>query len=90
MNTNVFESYKRADVYSLGLVFWEICWRTTSNGIVEDYKPPFYDCVGADPSFDEMRKIVCTDQRRPVIPNRWASDSVSIFFYYFEILNIID
>ena len=77
MNTKYFESYKRADIYSLGLVFWEVCWRTTSNGKVDEYKLPFFDCLDhGDPSFDDMRKIVCVDQRRPVVPNTWSSDPV--------------
>ena len=46
-------------------------------GIVEDYKPPFYDLVANDPSFDDMRKVVCVEQQRPFIPNRWFSDPVS-------------
>jgi len=46
-------------------------------GIVEDYKPPFYDLVPNDPSFEDMRKVVCVDQQRPNIPNRWFSDPVS-------------
>lgn len=48
-----------------------------SPGIVEDYKPPFYDLVPNDPSFEDMRKVVCVDQQRPNIPNRWFSDPVS-------------
>ncbi|KAH1006981.1 activin receptor type-1-like [Dendroctonus ponderosae] len=72
----VFESFKRADVYSFGLVLWEICRRVVSNGIVEEYKPPFYDVVPSDPSFEDMRKVVCVDQQRPSIPNRWTSDLV--------------
>jgi serine/threonine protein kinase len=27
IDMTVFESFKRADVYALGLVFWEICTR---------------------------------------------------------------
>lgn len=49
-----------------------------SLGIVEDYKPPFYDLVPNDPSFEDMRKVVCVDQQRPNIPNRWFSDPVSV------------
>lgn len=48
-------------------------------GIVEDYKPPFHDVVPSDPSFEDMKKVVCIDQQRPNIPNRWFSDSVSIY-----------
>lgn len=69
-----FESFRRADVYALGLVYWEVCRRTISNGIVEDYKAPFHDIVPSDPSFEDMRKVVCVDQQRPNLPNRWASD----------------
>ncbi|CAL9690324.1 unnamed protein product [Knipowitschia caucasica] len=69
-----FESFKRVDIWALGLVLWEIARRTISNGIVEDYKPPFHDVVPTDPSFEDMRKVVCVDQQRPVIPNRWFSD----------------
>lgn len=70
-----FESYKRVDIWAFGLVLWEIARRTVSNGIVEDYKPPFHDVVPSDPSFEDMRKVVCTDQQRPNIPNRWFSDA---------------
>ncbi|XP_028848016.1 activin receptor type-1-like isoform X2 [Denticeps clupeoides] len=69
-----FESYKRVDIWAFGLVLWEVARRTVSNGIVEDYKPPFHDVVPSDPSFEDMKKVVCIDQQRPNIPNRWFSD----------------
>ncbi|KAG7278719.1 hypothetical protein CRUP_023368 [Coryphaenoides rupestris] len=74
IQTDCFESYKRVDIWALGLVLWEIARRTVSNGIVEEYKPPFHDVVPSDPSFDDMKKVVCVDQQRPNIPNRWFSD----------------
>ena len=43
---------------------------------MEDYKPPFHDVVPSDPSFEDMKKVVCVDQQRPNIPNRWFSDPV--------------
>lgn len=79
-----FESFRRADIYALGLVLWEICRRTVSNGIVEDYKPPFYDVVPSDPSFEDMRKVVSVDQQRPSLPNRWASDAVSVIIVFLK------
>ncbi|OWF49791.1 bone morphogenetic protein receptor type-1B-like [Mizuhopecten yessoensis] len=74
MNKTHFDSYRQADMYSFGLVLWEIARRCVSNGIVEDHQVPYYDCVLNDPSFDEMRKIVCIEKIRPAIPNRWSSD----------------
>ena len=47
-----------------------------SPGIVEDYRPPFYDVVPNDPSFEDMKKVVCVDQQTPTIPNRLAADPV--------------
>ncbi|RXM95191.1 Activin receptor type-1 [Acipenser ruthenus] len=44
------------------------------DGIVEEYRPPFFDVVPTDPSFEDMKKVVCTDQQRPNIPNRYYSD----------------
>lgn len=74
-----FESLRRADMYALGLIIWEVCRRTVSNGIVEDYQIPYYD-VPSDPSFEEMKKVVCDLKIRPTISNRWSSDPVSRAF----------
>lgn len=76
INMQCFESLRRADIYAIGLLFWEVCRRTLSNGIAEEYKVPYYDCVPSDPSFEEMRKVVCVEVIRPSIPNRWTSDSL--------------
>ncbi|XP_066263567.1 activin receptor type-1-like isoform X1 [Branchiostoma lanceolatum] len=74
MNFECFDSYKRIDVYALGLVLWEVARRCTSGGIAEEYKPPYYDVVPSDPSYEDMKKVVVVDQQRPSIPNRWSSD----------------
>ncbi|XP_040281401.1 serine/threonine-protein kinase receptor R3 [Bufo bufo] len=76
IRTDSFESYKQTDVWAYGLVLWEICRRTIINGMVEDYRPPFYDMVPHDPSFEDMKKVVCVDQQRPNIPNTWSSDKI--------------
>lgn len=72
-----FEALRRTDIYALGLVIWEVCRRTISCGIAEEYKVPYYDVVPSDPSFEDMRKVVCVDNYRPSIPNRWSSDPVN-------------
>jgi len=50
--------------------------------MVLEYQVPFYDCVGNDPSFDEMHCVVCVEQRRPEIPNPWKSDKVIVTFCF--------
>lgn len=78
INMNHFDSFKRADVYALGLILWEIARRCNVGGIHEEYQLPFYDLVPSDPTIEEMRKVVCTDRQRPSIPNRWQSIEVSV------------
>ncbi|XP_029478531.1 serine/threonine-protein kinase receptor R3 isoform X3 [Oncorhynchus nerka] len=73
---DIFESYKQTDIWSLGLVLWEISRRTMVNGIVEEYRPPFFDMVPSDPSFEEMKKVVCVDQQRPSLHNRLHSHPI--------------
>ncbi|XP_014221089.1 TGF-beta receptor type-1 isoform X3 [Trichogramma pretiosum] len=74
INQRHFDSFKRADVYALGLIFWEIARRCNVGGIHDDYQLPFYDVVPSDPTIEEMRKVVCVDRQRPSIPNRWMSN----------------
>ncbi|KAL8610512.1 hypothetical protein ACOMHN_060432 [Nucella lapillus] len=73
LNTNHFESFKRADVYSFGLVLWEIAQRCSLGGIFEDYQQPYHDMVPSDPSLDDMRKVVVTERHRPTMANRWQA-----------------
>lgn len=57
INTDQFDSFKRADVYALGLVLWEIARRCNFDGTYEEYQLPFYDVVQPDPTIEEMRKV---------------------------------
>ncbi|XP_073678710.1 serine/threonine-protein kinase receptor R3 [Garra rufa] len=76
IRVDVFESYKQTDIWALGLVLWEITRQTIVNGIVEEYRPPFFDMVPSDPSFEEMKKVVCVDQHRPSLHNRLHSHPI--------------
>lgn len=49
-----------------------------SPGIVEEYQLPYYDMVPNDPSYEDMREVVCVKRLRPVVSNRWNSDEVSM------------
>lgn len=37
INMKHFESFKRADIYAMGLVFWEIASRCSIGGIINDF-----------------------------------------------------
>ncbi|KAG9277053.1 activin receptor type-1B [Astyanax mexicanus] len=73
INMRHFDSFKCADIYALGLVYWEIARRCNAGGIHEEYQLPYYDLVPSDPSIEEMRKVVCDQRLRPNVPNWWQS-----------------
>ncbi|KAL0978369.1 hypothetical protein UPYG_G00169570 [Umbra pygmaea] len=73
INMRHFDSFKCADIYALGLVYWEIARRCNAGGVHEEYQLPYYDLVPSDPSIDEMRKVVCDQKLRPNVPNWWQS-----------------
>ncbi|CAG9793104.1 unnamed protein product [Diatraea saccharalis] len=62
MNAECFESYLKCDIYAFGLVLWEVCRRVRP---AREYRPPYYEVAPNDPTYDDMRKIVCTDAARP-------------------------
>uniref|UniRef100_A0A671YVY5 receptor protein serine/threonine kinase n=1 Tax=Sparus aurata TaxID=8175 RepID=A0A671YVY5_SPAAU len=71
INLHSFESFKRADIYALGLVFWELARRCSVRGLNEDFQLPYYDLVPSDPTVEDMRKVVCEQKLRPNVPNQW-------------------
>ncbi|TNN84517.1 TGF-beta receptor type-1 [Liparis tanakae] len=73
INANCFESFKRADIYSLGLVFWELARRCSVRGLQEDFQLPYFDFVPSDPTIEDMRKVLCEQKLRPNVPNQWQS-----------------
>lgn len=77
--TSNFDSFKRADIYSLSLVYWEMSRRCITGDKIttaDDYALPYYDCVPSDPSFEDMKAVVCVKKIRPQIPLRWETDEV--------------
>ncbi|XP_041980030.1 activin receptor type-1 [Aricia agestis] len=65
MNLKCFESYRKCDTYALALVLWEVCRRAQP---AHEAWPPYHDLVPPDPSFDDMRKVVCEMRARPEPP----------------------
>lgn len=74
LNRSHFQSYIMADMYSFGLILWEIARRCVSGGILEEYQLPYHELVHTDPSYEDMREVVCIKRLRPSFPNRWTSD----------------
>ncbi len=42
----------------------------------EDYDIPYNGWIPPDPTFEDMRKIVCEEGYRPEIPQRWNKSKV--------------
>lgn len=86
MVTDKFESYKMADMYAAGLVYWEMsrCCTTMINGTkkstCDGYALPYHDVLPFEPKMEDMRKVVCgdgiRDSIRPPVPTRWDEDEV--------------
>ncbi|CAL1578763.1 unnamed protein product [Knipowitschia caucasica] len=74
LNKNHFQAYIMADMYSFGLLVWEMARRCVTGGIAEDYQLPYYDMVPSDPSYEDMLEVVCVKGLRPTVSNRWNSD----------------
>merc|ERR1712037_216638 len=76
INEKQFDAWKRADVYSLGLVYWELGLRTNLPGIeTSEYLMPYHDQVNPDPTIEEMRAVVCDQKVRPTLLEAWDEDA---------------
>jgi len=71
INLSTFESFKKADMYTLGLVIWEMGQRVTPGQ--NNYEYPYQHDVTVDPSVEDMRNIVCIEGKRPVLAPSWNS-----------------
>lgn len=69
-------SLKQMDVYSLGLVLWEVATRCSDfyppGQITPPYKAPYELEVGSHPSFDQMQSLVVRRKARPLFPTGWC------------------
>lgn len=53
-----------------------MCVGVFSTGILEEYQLPYHELVPTDPSYEDMKEVVCIKRLRPSFPNRWTSDEV--------------
>ncbi|VDO42710.1 unnamed protein product [Brugia timori] len=73
---NHFETYKTADMYAMGLMIWEIMWRCGNQEESRSFELPYFDCIGRDPTMEEMKLCVCIQKRRPTVQEHWIDDKV--------------
>ncbi|XP_062509181.1 activin receptor type-1C-like [Corticium candelabrum] len=86
INSEEFDSFRKADVYSLGLILWEMTTRCQTNRITpREYMPPYGSVVTGNPSCDDMLFIVCVQGVRPPTPVDWETDSE--FRVYSKLIN---
>jgi hypothetical protein len=45
-------------------------------GQAEEYQLPYFDLVTPDPSFEEVKRVVAVEKKRPSFPNRWIQSKV--------------
>lgn len=58
-------------------------------GIVEEYQLPYYNMVPSDPSYEDMREVVCVKRLRPIVSNRWNSDEVSAACFLGKLAGVV-
>ncbi|CAG9800389.1 unnamed protein product [Chironomus riparius] len=72
---------KQIDVYSLGLVLWELCMRCQefypSEMPTPIYKAPYEAEIGIHPTFDQMRALVLQHKARPLFPPQWGGGTAA-------------
>ena len=80
INESMFDCWKRADVYSLGLVYWELARRCSMRDTDPDqvHQMPYFDNVNSDPSIEEMKVVVCDQKVRPHLPEVWETFEVTV------------
>jgi len=71
-----FQQMKRSDVYSLGLVLWEIGYRTVVDGVFLNHTVPYSDITATEKDFKELRRVVCDEGRRPPTPTHWKKSEI--------------
>lgn len=54
-----------------------MCFQSTK---AKPYVPPFEGMVDNDPALEEMKRVVCDENRRPPIEKAWREADVTLAF----------
>uniref|UniRef100_A0A3P8RMZ2 receptor protein serine/threonine kinase n=1 Tax=Amphiprion percula TaxID=161767 RepID=A0A3P8RMZ2_AMPPE len=54
----------------------EVLDETLNRRVNIEYQLPYHELVPTDPSYEDMREVVCIKKLRPSFPNRWTSDEM--------------
>uniref|UniRef100_A0A182M130 Serine/threonine-protein kinase receptor n=1 Tax=Anopheles culicifacies TaxID=139723 RepID=A0A182M130_9DIPT len=68
---------KQIDVYTLALVLWELANRCEDfypeGTAVPEYRAPYEEYVGSNPSFEQMQVLVSRNKARPSFPTHFGA-----------------
>lgn len=81
------EAFTRIDMYACGLVLWELATRCVlQEGVIPDYKLPFEEELGPNPTLKDLVESVTYNKIRPKLKASWKSQPVrNIKFIFFNI-----
>ncbi|CAK9303941.1 unnamed protein product [Gordionus sp. m RMFG-2023] len=75
------ETFLKIDVYAFALVLWELMTRCTNINDATlsnlDYKLPYEEEIGSNPTLEDMQNLVCNRNVRPKIAESWKLDPLA-------------
>ena len=56
----------------------------SETGLCEEYQRPYLHVLPSDPSFEDVKRVVVTEKRRPLMCSRWRQHEVTSYHYFPE------
>lgn len=82
IDTKYLDSFQKAEIYSLALIFWELLRSckfeddSTHAAYSFEYKLPYFEYLAIDPDESTMKQIVCDQKLRPGISQLWKQNKI--------------